>query len=225
RDGLEMFEIRAAHQWRAYGALMRLRRSQLESDTGLAAEGEALLAEALTWTERAEEVVHRREAGYRYAPLERSIAGGPKGGEDENWTTYSYRYLNRTHHVFFYREIDDRVTAAFQGLSAMEVEDALVGPLSPMRVLVLEASLTDVSVDFGDGTVLSEVAQVAEHTYASTGTYTVTATADAGGNPFELVAPVASLESIVRAGFTGTILDPAGAEIIEPVMPGLVFGP
>jgi hypothetical protein len=225
RDGLEMFEIRAAHQWRAYGAAVRLRRSQLEGSAAVAAEAELLLDDAREITERARQVVHRREAGYRYAPIERSIAGGPRGGEDQNWTTYPYRYLNRTHHVFFYESIDERVMAAFRGVSPIEIEDALVGPGEPMRVWVLEASLVDVTVDFGDGTVVSSVVQVAEHEYASTGAYTVTATGDLSGNAYALEAPVASLESIVRTGFSGVILEPAGASIIEPVMPGLVFGP
>ena len=71
--------------------------------------------------------MERREEGYRYE-LSRSIAGGPNGGEDDNWTTYDYRYLNRTHHVYYYQLIDDRMTALIRGASPVEVVDSVLGP-------------------------------------------------------------------------------------------------
>lgn len=228
RDGLAMFAIRAEHQRRAYGALVRLRRSQLERAPALADEGEAWRREAEALTEQAREVVHRREGGYRYAPLARSIAGGPKGGEDSNWTTYPYRYLNRTHHVFYYREIDERVAATFRGAAAAMVDDALVGPGELVRVRLLEPALTGVAVDFGDGTVLAPLAPngtEVTHDYATPGAYVLGVRGELAGNPYALTAPVAELASITRAGYTGAVLQPAGAELIEPVMPGLVFGP
>ncbi|HJK91178.1 MAG TPA: hypothetical protein RMH26_10655, partial [Polyangiaceae bacterium LLY-WYZ-15_(1-7)] len=127
RDGLEAFQLRARHQRQVYGAVALLRRSQLEGDASLRAMGEAELSAAGETTERVLEVIRRREAGYRYAPLERAIAGGPEGTDDENWTIYDYRYLNRTHHGYYFTRIDAMAQEAFEGArEAVIVEDAVL---------------------------------------------------------------------------------------------------
>ncbi|MCZ7678510.1 MAG: hypothetical protein M5U28_06945 [Sandaracinaceae bacterium] len=79
RDGIEVTGLRARHAWQVYGALVTLRDSQLRGDAGLRERAEQLLEDARATTEAAVAVIHRREEGYRYRPLSRSIVGGPDG--------------------------------------------------------------------------------------------------------------------------------------------------
>ena len=226
RDGIEVTGLRARHGWQVYGALVLLRRSQLAFDAELRQEAESWLEQARATTEDALEVIHRREQGYRYQPLSRSIAGGPDGTEDDNWTIYGYRYLNRTHHGYYYTRIDDLVADAFAGASEpIVVDDALIGPGESLVVRVIDTSLTDVTVRWGDGAEENGETGLFEHSYDTPGLYEVSVEALSGGAPITFEASVAALEQEFGTGFSGSIVDPSGATIIEGVLPALVFGP
>src|SRR5690606_23682547 len=104
-------------------------------DPLLAVEAEALLADAEATTATVIEIIRRREDGYRYEPLSRSIAGGPDGTEDDNWTVYGYRYLNRTHHAYYYTRIDGLAAAALAGGDdIVEIPDTVIGPGETLAV-------------------------------------------------------------------------------------------
>lgn len=224
RDGVEITGLRARHARQVYGALVTFRRAQLRFDPALEAEARALLEAARATTEAAITVVRRREAAYRYRPLERAIAGGPDGTEDENWTIYGYRYLNRAHHGYYYTRIDDLAAAAMVGGGdAVGIPDVVVGPGEPLRVEAADPALAEVAVDFGDGTTAD--ALPAEHVYAAPGVFTLRVTGRRGDDPFELAADVArTVEPPVATGFTGRVTEPDGVALIEPVLPGLVLG-
>ncbi|MAC28456.1 MAG: hypothetical protein CMH59_18565, partial [Myxococcales bacterium] len=222
RDGLEAFQLRARHQRQVYGAVALLRRSQLEGDASLRAMGEAELSAAGETTERVLEVIRRREAGYRYAPLERAIAGGPEGTDDENWTIYDYRYLNRTHHGYYFTRIDAMAQEAFEGArEAVIVEDAVLGPGEALS-LRLDASLEDAEVDFGDGETATGPGPFT-HEYAP-GIYALRVRGTREGEAFERELPIAAVRAEAQTGFSGVVVEPEGASIIEGVLPALAFG-
>lgn len=223
-DGVEVTGLRARHALHAYGALVLLRRAALERDPALADEGRRWLDRALADTAAALTVIRRREEGYRYQPLSRAIAGGPDGTEDENWTVYRYRYLNRTHHAFYYTRIDRLIEEAFAGGAAqVDLADALIGPDEALALDLLDPALQSPRLDPGDGTSPTQ-ARSLRHRYASPGAYTVRAEADLDGAPFVWEAPVAALSEEAQTGFTGAISEPAGAALLDPLLPALVLG-
>jgi len=223
RDGIEVTGLRARHALHVYGAAVTFRRSLLTGDQPLRNEADSLLRAATADTEAALAVIARREAGYRYAPLSRSIAGGPDGTEDDNWTVYTYRYLNRTHHATYYTRIDQLVQAAIDGANTpVQVTDALIGPDEQLEARVLDFGLTDVTFDFGDGVTSTE--RNTTHTYDTPGIYTLAVTGLQGAQPFALSGDVAALAE--EHGSTGAVrvLEPSGASLIAGLIPGLIFG-
>ena len=219
-DGLRAFSLRARHQRLVYGALVKLRRSKLAGEPALALEAETDLMWAGSVTMAVIELVHAREEGYRY-PLERSIAGGPDGTEDENWTIYPYRYLNRTHRGFYFTRIDALAQEAFDGASGpVEMQDTVLGEGESLSMIVTTGG--DVSVDFGDGS--SDVGPGPfTHDYEP-GVYEVVVSGERDGEPFEERIPVARVITETHTGFSGRVIEPMGAEVIEGVLPALVFG-
>jgi len=223
-DGVEVTGLRARHAHRVYGALVVQRLGELRDDETLRTQAPDLLAAGLEATEAALRVIRRRERGYRYRPLERSIAGGPLGTDDDNWTVYRYRYLNRTHHAFYWTRIDDLVARALAGPDELvRIADALVGPGERLVVELMAGALGEPHIDFGDGSA-GEGERV-DHTYGEPGRYTVRVTATRDGQPFEHEAVVASLGTELRTGFSGRLLEPKGAELIQTLMPALTLGP
>src|SRR5205085_2801925 len=100
----------------------------------------------------------------------RSTAGGPAGDEDSNWTVYKFRYLNRTHHAFYWTRIDGLAAEALaQTGEPVAVADAVLSPGEPLVVDVTDANVASPAVDFGDG-ARTEGAH-AEHGYAAPGVY------------------------------------------------------
>jgi hypothetical protein len=222
-DGIEANGLRARHAAQLYGALVTRREADLRFDPMLRTESERLLAEALATTELARAVIARRETGYRYQPLDRAIAGGAAGTDDMNWTVYGYRYLNRTHHAFYYRRPDTLAMEALAGRTEPFVlEDAMVGPEQTAKIAIV-GDVTDVSIDWGDG-MTSMGGPVLEHAYAMPGFYTIAATGMQGAERVELTADIAALSEEWTTGFSARVVEPADAGIIEPVLPALVLG-
>lgn len=228
RDGTEINGLRARHQWQVYGALFTYRKGQLLGDGALIQDALQLLEDAKASTDAVIQVVRRREQDYRYLPIERSIAGGPQGTDDDNWTIYNYRYLNRPHHGFYYKRIDGLAEDAINGAAARvaTLEDAVLTTATPARIEFAGADLANMQVDFGDGTVVNVPGPgTVEHAYSAVGTYTVVASGTRLGQPFTKSFDVAVLQEEFTTGFTGKVVDPGGAvQIINPLLPGLAFG-
>lgn len=223
-DGIEVSGLRARHAWQVYGAVVTLREARLRFDDKLVARSHALLADARATTQDAIGVIRRREAGYRYQPIERSIGGGTQGNEDENWTVYKYRYLNRTHTGYFYTRIDDLAAEVLAGSGdAVEIADTLLALGESLELRVVDTGIDTLHADFGDGQ--SQEGVHIQHTYAQPGLYAAELTASRDGAPLRIDLPVASLPGEERAtGFSGTVVEPEGAALIEPVLPALVVG-
>lgn len=225
RDGIEVTGLRARHGGQVYGALVLLRESQLRVDETLRADAERWLDDARTTTTDALAVIHRREEGYRYQPVSRSIGGGPDGTEDDNWTIYTYRYLNRTHRGYYYTRIDELAEDAFSGSAeTVNIDDVLLAPGEVLALRVVDPAITDVLVTFGDGESASDAA-LFEHEYILPGIYEVALEAMLGLSPVTFEAAVASLSREFHTGFSGVIIEPTGAAIIETLLPSLIFGP
>lgn len=223
-DGIEVNSLRARHAYQVYGAVVTLRLSQLRFDPQLREQAETLLEEALQTTQDAIEVIRRREQSYRYHPLERYIAGGPEGDQDDNWTIYHYRELSRTHHAYYYTRIDHLAQEVFEGgTETVSVEDTVLGPDETLVIDIMDTDLTGIAVDFGDGEQGPGVHL--EHEYQAPGCYTVTVLGTRSGAPFSFSLDVAQLADELTTGYSAEVVEPQGAAIIEPVLPGLVFGP
>ncbi len=222
-DGIEVSALRARHGRQVYGALVRLRESQLRFDQNLADQARQMLDAAEQTTQNALDVIHRREQHYRYKPLSRSIAGGPDGTEDDNWSIYHYRYLNRTHYGFYYKKIDQRAEKAFQGSGkAVEFGDAILSGDEQAHVQVTDTAVSSPSVDFGDGT--TEAGTDVTHAYGATGVYSVTVSGQRDGSAFDKSADVAEVDPEYHSGFSGKVVEPSGVDMIEPVLPALTVG-
>lgn len=222
-DGIEVTGLRARHALHVYGALVTLRESQLRDDADLARSARRQLEAARADTAAALEVIHRREEQYRYKPLDRAIGGGPDGSQDENWTVYRYRYLNRTHHAYYYTRIDRLAEQAFDGgVQAIDVPDALIGPGQELAVDVVDPGADDAQVDWGDGS--TESGRRLRHTYDAPGIYALVATTSQGDEEVEIAGDIAQLTQEVSTGFTGSTEEPSAAALIDSLLPAIVLG-
>jgi hypothetical protein len=111
RDGLRAYALRAQHAVAVYEGALAVRAA---SRSGAGPETNDALARALSRaraaTEAARVVVRRREGDYRYPPA-LTIAGDERGtpGALPNRTIYPYRYLSRTHRMFYWSRPDDQL--------------------------------------------------------------------------------------------------------------------
>jgi hypothetical protein len=228
-DGVEVTGLRARHALQVYGACVAKRRAQLELDAALDAEAVSLLENAGATTQAAIDVVRRREQDYRYHPIDRAIAGGPDHSEDENWTVYKYRYLNRTHHAYYYTRIDDLAEEAILGAEQtgfVAAADALLAPGVPLRLTVNAPDLLDATIDFGDGrTQRLDGPMTVEHVYDNPGIYRVVTNGTDGSESFRDARDIAVLLEEYRAVTPARIVEPAAVAVIETLIPGLVLGP
>jgi hypothetical protein len=155
--------------------------------------------------------------------LSRSIAGGPEGTEDENWTGYSYRYLNRTHHAFYWTRIDELAETAFAGTGEFaEITDTVLEVGEETTISIVQSDTAGPEIDFGDGTI--ESSQSATHAYDTAGIYNAQATGELDGDPQFFAADIAVVEEAAATTEDADVLEPSGAAIIEPVIPVLVYG-
>ena len=221
RDGIEVTGLRARHAAELFGALAARRRSILSGAEDTSAAG---LAAAQATTQAAIAVIHRREADYRYEPLERSIGGGETLDGDENWTIYPYRYLGRTHWGFYWTAPDRRVADALAGAASdvrVQVKDALV-PAGQAHELTFLAASPGGALDWGDGAddTVPMGATSRSHSFAVPGLYVATATLGGAVETFAL----GTLATETFTGKTATAVSPAGVSIIDPLLPALVYG-
>ncbi|MBA2660727.1 MAG: PKD domain-containing protein [Bradymonadaceae bacterium] len=222
-DGLEATGLRARHAHQAFGAVVAFRRYQLTFDTEAELLTRQLLDAAEATTTQVIRVVRRRELAYRYKPLDRAIAGGEHGTEDDNWTVYRYRYLNRTHHGYYYKRTNDLVREALEGAAvAVDLPNVLVGPDQPMALTITDATLIDPIVDFGDGTIAPGT--TFSHLYTTPASYLIQVTATGDDEPFEFSTRAARVQTRYTTAFSGRITAPSGTSLIEPAMPAISLG-
>lgn len=225
-DGLRITGLRAAHARAVYATTLQLRAAIRDRDFDAVAAAQAGLAEARAVTAEAAAIVEAREADYRY-PAHLTIAGDEPGTADAlpNQTIYPYRYLSRTHRLFYWHRPDAQLAATFGG-DRITVTDRILTLGRALDVAVLVDGITELTLVWGDGDVTTVLdPQIAPHTYAAEGVYDWT---------LDVVHALGALRhtdrcAIVarRLAFVKGALDitaPAGAGLIEGLLPGLVIG-
>ncbi len=221
-DGLRITGLRAAHAQAVYSIALELRAAIAAQDVAAIQAAEARVPEVVAITEQARAIVTRREADYRYdASL--TIGGDEPGspGAVPNATVYPYRYLSRTHRLFYWTRPDEQVAAMFSA-DIVKVADRMVLTGTPLDVTVLADDLHDIAIDWGDSTTSTTLAP---HTYAAPGVYAWTMDAIHAGGIIQHVDTAAMVAT--RADFAAgslQIQEPMGAEIIEGLLPGLAVG-
>jgi hypothetical protein len=223
-DGIRVFGLRALHAVAIYQAVMDLRAALALGDLDGIDAAYTFLEEARRLTEKARTVVHRREQHYRYP--EALTIDGDEPGEDnavENKTIYPYRYLSRTHRMFYWERPDNQVAALFgEGLELVQVNARILRDGIPLDVNLLVEAVTDLQVDWGDGT---QDTVLSPHTFVGHGFYdwVLDATTTGGAIHHEDQAAVVARKVVFEKGRL-KVKEPEGAAIIQGLMPGLVLG-
>jgi hypothetical protein len=116
-DGLRIFALRAEHALEVYTTVLALRAALAAGDNAAIDKAREGVGRAKILTEQARALVVAREADYRYNP-ELTIDGDEEGspGAVRNAAGYSYRYLSRTHRVYYWTRVDEQLEALFTDL-------------------------------------------------------------------------------------------------------------
>jgi hypothetical protein len=221
-DGLRITGLRLAHAHALYATTLALRAAITSHDHAAVAAAAAQLAAVPELTAQARAIVTAREAQYRY-PLELSTAGDEPGtpGAVANATIYPYRYLSRTHRLFYWTRPDAQLTAMF-GFDVVRPSARMLHPADPLTVTVTASDVTDLTLAWGDGTTTTTLAP---HAYAAPGLYAWTLDALHPGGAIHhadqlVVAP--RLLSFPKGNLHVTA--PSGATLIEGLLPGFAVG-
>ncbi|MCC6806544.1 MAG: hypothetical protein IT381_03895 [Deltaproteobacteria bacterium] len=223
RDGIAITGLRGAHMRALMDATTALVDAKLQKNPALIAEARAFYDEALAITDQAREVVARREAGYRY-PLEWSIPGDEPGtpGALKNRTIYPYRYLSRTHRLFFWTRHNGLVDALFSTSDKVQLSARMLEAGEALSVSIADLGASSLSIDFGDGT--SATTAPATHSYAGDGIYALRVQA-AGDLNLDDKDSVAVVDKAWRVPVGDLrVPEPPAAAILSAVLPGLVVG-
>lgn len=225
-DGAEVNMLRAKHAIEVHSAVVAMRRHRLGLGEGQDTLALELLEQAEATTAAVSRITRSRSDHYRYKPRTRAIGGGEDGTDDDNWTGYSYRVLNRAHHAFYYRRIDNLAREAIEGIGApFEVPNVVLVSTEELMVTVLDDALTGVTIDFGDGATTGE--RLATHTYAAPDVYTLNLTGELEAMPWTATFDAAVLQTRYFTGRTGALIEPQTelAAQVEGVLPALAVGP
>ncbi|HEY8377832.1 MAG TPA: hypothetical protein VIK91_15155, partial [Nannocystis sp.] len=138
-DGVAIDELRARQAVHLYEAVLRYREAVLAgaADPAAAAEGEWNAAQDVL--ARAEDVIRRREAAYRY-PAEQVYGGGlTPDTAVANGTTYGYRVHTKTHLLTYWHNRNDQVRDLLDGNVAdetalVDIREAIAAPGTPLTI-------------------------------------------------------------------------------------------
>lgn len=167
RDGLRAYGLRAEHAVAICEGALTVRAAARQPGPVDGAALARALSRARAVTEAARAVVRRRESDYRYPPA-LTVAGDERGsaGAIPNRTIYPYRYLSRTHRLFYWTRPDQQLaelvraargpqsaasgaTAKWQGRAALFPRGSLRVE-SPAAARRLEGLLPGLEARFGD---------------------------------------------------------------------------
>jgi hypothetical protein len=136
RDGVEIDGLRAAHTVLLYEAVIRYRQAQLADEADPSNAAHPLWLEALGVMARAQHVIQRREAEYRYPPAQTYGGGLTDATAVDNGTTYPYRVQTKAHLLTYWIGRQAQVTDVMiggdvdQGLRLREALDVVDAPLA-----------------------------------------------------------------------------------------------
>ncbi len=221
-DGLRITGLRAAHAHAVYATTLALRTAINTHDYAAIATAAATVADAVAITEQARAIVTAREAAYRY-PLALSIVGDEVGtpGAVPNTTIYPYRYLSRTHRLFYWTRPDDQLTAMF-GLDVVKPSARMLVDGTPLVIAVTATDIANLLIAWGDG---STSTTLDPHVYPAQGLFawTLDATHSAGVVHHEDQVAIAQRVFTFPKGSLA-ITAPMGGSIIAGLLPGYAVG-
>ncbi|HEY4176399.1 MAG TPA: hypothetical protein VGM90_06190 [Kofleriaceae bacterium] len=222
-DGLRVTGLRLEHSHKVYDLTLQLRAAVKANDfTAVQAlEGHAY-ADVRAITLQAKDVIEEREVNYRYASS-LTTAGDEPGtpGALANQTIYTYRYLGRTHRLFYWTRPDDQVKAMF-GVDTVALSDRIIQIGTALDIQLLANAVHDILIDFGDGMMATALAP---HTYAAQGVYNLNISAQHSAgtiNYLDRIAVVASRVDFPKGALA--ITQPTGAAVLNGLLPGLAVG-
>jgi hypothetical protein len=224
RDGLAIFALRCDHAASVYSTAIALRAAIAAKDPTMIADAKKGVDATKAITESARAVVMAREQDYRYPPsltTDGDEAGTP--GAIPNQTIYPYRYLSRTHRLFYWTRPDDQLDAMFGGgLQVVQVNQRILKLTEPLDVALLASGVTSLSVDYGDGTTATALAP---HSYAADGFYdwSLNAVAQTGVIMHDDVAAAVDRRFVFPKG-SFHVIAPSGGGAIEGLLPGFAVG-
>lgn len=223
-DGLRVFSLRARHAVVVFEAALALRQALLAADLDAVNAAYTGVEEARALTESARAHVRSREADYRYPPA-LTIAGDEPGSEGaiENRSVYPYRYLSRTHRLFYWTRPDEQLAALFgEGLDLVTPSRRVLPRDEVLEVRVLADEIASAQLAWGDG---EASAQDFTHRYAADGTYAwvLDATTSAGVVHHDDEVAVVGARYVFPKGAL-RVEYPAGATALNGLLPGLVLG-
>jgi hypothetical protein len=221
-DGLRITGLRARHAHETYSAILGLREGIRTNNFAMVGDATMLADRARSTTDEAREVVRAREMDYRYPP-ELTIDGDEPGtpGAVANATIYPYRYLSRTHRLFYWTRPDEQLSAMF-GFDVVQVNDRILTKGTPLTVDLVAENVSQLSIVWGDGETSTTLDP---HMYAAEGVYDWTVDALHAQGAVHHVDKVAIVDR--RFGFPRgslKITAPDGADLIQGLLPGLVIG-
>jgi hypothetical protein len=221
-DGLRVTGLRAQHAHDMYSTVVALRAAIAARDFPAIDAAAARVEVVGQSTTAAAAIVAKREADYRY-PLALSTAGDEVGspGALPNATIYSYRYLSRTHRLFYWTRPDKQLAALF-GFDLVTVNDRILRQRTAMDVQVLASGLRDLAISWGDGTSSNVPAP---HSYPAQGIFdwTLDGLADTGAIHHVDRVAIVDRRFVFNKGSLH-ITAPSGASLIENLFPGFETG-
>ncbi len=224
RDGFEVFSLRASHAIEVYQAALDLRAAIAATDLDAIDAAFTGVELARAFTTEATSLVRAQEARYRY-PAALTIVGDEPGTEGaiENKTIYPYRYLGRTHRMFYWHRPDEQLAMLFgDGLELVRPNRRLLPAGQALTIDLLADGVSDLQVDRGDGTVDNALAP---YTYADQGVYhwTLDATSESGVIHHEDDVAIVDRRFVFARGRLD-VIEPEGASLLAGLMPGFVVG-
>lgn len=221
-DGLRITGLRARHAHETYRAVLGLREGIRTNNFTMVGDATVLADTAKATTDQAREIVRAREMEYRYPP-ELTIDGDEPGapGAIPNATIYPYRYLSRTHRLFYWTRPDEQLAAMF-GFDVVQVNDRILVDGTPLVVDLVAENVSQLAIAWGDGATSSVIEP---HTYGAQGVFEWSVDALHAAGAVHHVDKVAIVDR--RFGFPRgslAITEPSGADLIQGLLPGLVIG-
>jgi hypothetical protein len=222
-DGIEVYGLRAAHAVVVLETALALRAALAEGSLTRVNEAADGVEAARAITDAARLVVREREGDYRY-PDVLTIDGDEPGtpGAVANQSIYPYRYLSRTHRMFYWTRPDDQLAALFgEGLEYVRPNRRVLVLGSSLEVGLVADDIDALAISWGDGTSGASTS----HTYAAQGVYawTLDATLPTAAIHHEDEAFVVDERFAFRKGRL-KVVEPRGAAAIEGLLPGAVIG-
>jgi len=228
-DGVEINALRAEHVATLYEGMLALGAAERDGAEDPAVAARPLLDDAAEMLAAAEQVIRRREAGYRYPAAQ--VHGGGLTPETAvaNGTTYPYRVHTKTHLLTYWTVRQERA----ENVVAGDVEDpnrvamtpVFADPGVPLDINWPDLPSLAADIALGDGTDVDP--SIEQHTFAGEGVYAISGTMEIDGTPISVRGAVARTAQRAASPLGGLTLDfpsdPVAVEFIRGVAPSFHF--